>query len=109
MLRVFISPFNLCLAPVPVPVPVPVCLLVCLLVCVLVCSWCLPVPPSIPQYALQCFEGMKAYKDAQGRVRLFRPEKNMTRMNSSMSRLSMPALDEQGYLECIKQVGALGG
>jgi hypothetical protein len=56
-------------------------------------------------YALQCFEGMKAYKDKEGRVRLFRPDKNMARMNSSMARLSMPALDEQGYLECIKQVG----
>jgi branched-subunit amino acid aminotransferase/4-amino-4-deoxychorismate lyase len=48
---------------------------------------------------------MKAYKDKEGRVRLFRPDKNMARMNSSMARLSMPALDEQGYLECIKQVG----
>lgn len=58
-------------------------------------------------YALQCFEGMKAYKDKQGRVRLFRPEKNMARLNASMRRLSMPPLDEKGYLECIKQVGEL--
>lgn len=55
-------------------------------------------------YALQCFEGMKAYKDKQGRVRLFRPEKNMARLNASMRRLSMPPLDEKGYLECIKQL-----
>mmetsp|Transcript_7052 Transcript_7052/g.11810 ORF Transcript_7052/g.11810 Transcript_7052/m.11810 type:complete len:418 (+) Transcript_7052:68-1321(+) len=55
-------------------------------------------------YALQCFEGMKAYKDKQGHVRLFRPDRNMARMNSSMARLSMPPLDEEGYLECIKQL-----
>jgi branched-subunit amino acid aminotransferase/4-amino-4-deoxychorismate lyase len=24
-------------------------------------------------YAVQCFEGMKAYKDKQGKIRLFRP------------------------------------
>lgn len=58
-------------------------------------------------YALQCFEGMKAYKDKEGRVRLFRPEMNMARMNASMQRLSMPPLDEKGYLECIKKVGHL--
>lgn len=55
-------------------------------------------------YALQCFEGMKAYKDKQGRVRLFRPERNMVRMNDSMARLSMPPLDQENYLECIKQL-----
>lgn len=33
---------------------------------------------------------MKAYKDAQGHVRLFRPEMNMERLNKSSSRLCMP-------------------
>ena len=44
----------------------------------------------------QCFEGMKAYKDAQGKVRLFRPMMNMKRMDSSMLRLGMPSLDKEG-------------
>lgn len=39
---------------------------------------------------LQCFEGMKAYKDAEGHVRLFRPEMNMARLNKSSARLGMP-------------------
>lgn len=62
-------------------------------------------PASVTfHYALQCFEGMKAYKDKEGRVRLFRPDRNMVRLNSSMTRLSMPALDKEGFLECIKQL-----
>lgn len=33
---------------------------------------------------------MKAYKDKNGHVRLFRPEMNMERLNKSSSRLGMP-------------------
>lgn len=33
---------------------------------------------------------MKAYKDAEGHVRLFRPEMNMARLNKSSARLGMP-------------------
>jgi branched-chain amino acid aminotransferase len=33
---------------------------------------------------------MKAYKDAKGDVRLFRPDKNMERMNRSAARLAFP-------------------
>jgi len=36
------------------------------------------------------FEGMKAYKDAQGKIRLFRPDKNVDRMNASAQRLVFP-------------------
>ena len=36
--------------------------------------------------APQCFEGMKAYKDAAGRVRMFRPDLNMARLNASCAR-----------------------
>lgn len=56
-------------------------------------------------YGLQCFEGMKAYKDKDGQVRLFRPDKNMARMNHSMTRLSMPPItDSDGLLECLKEL-----
>lgn len=33
---------------------------------------------------------MKAYKDAEGHVRLFRPDMNMARLNKSSARLGMP-------------------
>lgn len=45
---------------------------------------------------------MKAYKDHKGRIRLFRPEKNMIRMNHSMTRLAMPSFNGEGFLECLK-------
>lgn len=55
-------------------------------------------------YGIQCFEGMKAYKDSKGKVRLFRPDMNMKRMNNSMTRLAMPELDQEGFLECMRQL-----
>lgn len=45
---------------------------------------------SVLHYGLECFEGMKAYIDAQGKIRLFRPEMNMARLNKSMARLGFP-------------------
>lgn len=42
-----------------------------------------------PQHT-QCFEGMKAYKDVHGHLRLFRPDLNTERLNSSLARLYMP-------------------
>lgn len=55
-------------------------------------------------YALQCFEGMKAYLDDDNCIRLFRPECNMERMNDSMKRLFLPSFDEEAFLECIKEL-----
>lgn len=59
---------------------------------------------SVFHYALECFEGMKAYKDAQGNIRLFRPELNMNRMNDSMARLFLPTFDSTELLDCIKEL-----
>ncbi|KAH8884707.1 branched-chain amino acid aminotransferase II [Thozetella sp. PMI_491] len=41
-------------------------------------------------YAFECFEGMKAYKDKEGKIRLFRPDKNMERFNKSAARIALP-------------------
>lgn len=45
---------------------------------------------SVFHYALECFEGMKAYKDNAGRLRLFRPMDNMARFNRSCARVALP-------------------
>ncbi|KAL4874532.1 aminotransferase [Aspergillus karnatakaensis] len=50
-------------------------------------------------YAFTCFEGMKAYKDPSGSARLFRPEKNLARLNRSAARLALPTFDESRVLE----------
>lgn len=51
---------------------------------------------SVLHYALECFEGMKAYVDDAGEARLFRPNMNITRMRNSMHRLSFPDIDPAG-------------
>ena len=53
-------------------------------------------------YGQACFEGMKAYKDKDGKVFLFRPEKNFVRINKSASRLAMPEVTEEMFLEGLK-------
>jgi branched-chain amino acid aminotransferase len=55
-------------------------------------------------YGIECFEGMKSYKDSDGNARLFRPDMNMNRLNNSMQRLSMPELDKEGFLACLKKL-----
>jgi branched-chain amino acid aminotransferase len=41
-------------------------------------------------YAFECFEGMKAYRGNDGQIRLFRPDKNMARLNKSAARIALP-------------------
>ena len=54
-------------------------------------------------YGIQCFEGMKAYKDKDGSIRLFRPGMNMSRLLKSCQRLALPSFDKLQLLECIKE------
>lgn len=55
-------------------------------------------------YGQEVFEGMKAYRAQNGDILLFRPEKNMARMNRSNDRLCIPALDEDFCIEAIKEL-----
>jgi branched-chain amino acid aminotransferase len=57
---------------------------------------------SALHYAIQCFEGMKAYIDDDGKIRMFRPEMNMERLNRSMARLGLPSFDPEAYLDVMK-------
>jgi branched-chain amino acid aminotransferase len=41
-------------------------------------------------YAIQLFEGMKAFKSEDNKIILFRPQMNMERMNISAKRLCLP-------------------
>ena len=45
---------------------------------------------TVLHYAQTLFEGMKAYRDENGKVTLFRPDMNMKRMNTSAQRLALP-------------------
>lgn len=55
-------------------------------------------------YAFECFEGMKAYKDKNGRVRLFRPDKNMQRFNKSSARIALPTFDGDALTKLIGEL-----
>lgn len=50
-------------------------------------------------YAQEIFEGLKAYRDDTGRIRLFRPMDNIKRMNVSADRMCIPRLPEELALE----------
>ncbi|QCX54275.1 branched-chain amino acid aminotransferase [Elizabethkingia sp. JS20170427COW] len=53
-------------------------------------------------YGQACFEGMKAYRDANNDVFLFRPEKNFERINKSASRLAMPEIPYEVFMNGLK-------
>ncbi|MDY6824942.1 MAG: branched-chain amino acid aminotransferase [Thermodesulfobacteriota bacterium] len=55
-------------------------------------------------YGQAIFEGLKAFRTDAGAVQLFRPEKNMARLNASARRLCIPAFDEAAIMECMKQL-----
>ncbi|MGO0061312.1 branched-chain amino acid aminotransferase [Brevibacillus fluminis] len=55
-------------------------------------------------YGQAVFEGLKAYKTADNEILLFRPDKNMERLNKSNDRLSIPAIDEEFMIEAIKEL-----
>ncbi|MBS4039244.1 MAG: branched-chain amino acid aminotransferase [Flavobacteriales bacterium] len=53
-------------------------------------------------YGQAIFEGMKAYKDANGAVWMFRPEENWKRFNHSAERLAMPEVPEHIFMDGLK-------
>lgn len=58
-------------------------------------------------YGQQCFEGLKAYRTKDGKIQLFRPDRNSRRMNDSVRRLLMPEVPEEKFIDaCIKVVKA---
>lgn len=59
---------------------------------------------SALHYGQAFFEGIKAYKHADGRVSIFRPDKNAIRFNKSAERLCMPAMPEEMFLQSIAAV-----
>jgi branched-chain amino acid aminotransferase len=59
---------------------------------------------SVLHYAQMMFEGMKAYKTADGRVLLFRPEMNARRLNRTNERGCMPQMDEELFLDAVKAI-----
>jgi len=58
-------------------------------------------------YGQAIFEGIKAYRDAEGNAGIFRPYDNFKRFNVSAERMAMPAVPEEIFMEGMKQLVAL--
>ena len=61
----------------------------------------LPLVNYTTQYGMGCFEGIKAYPQKDGSVKVFRVDENMTRLNRSMQGLLMPGFNEKQIEEGI--------
>ncbi len=57
---------------------------------------------TVLHYGAEIFEGLKAYRLADGSVQLFRPDQNVKRLNSSAERLCLPTINEEDALNAIK-------
>ena len=72
----------------------------------------LPLVNYSSQYGLSCFEGLKAFPQQDGSLKLFRADRNCARMASSMKGLRMPPIDEElllgGIRETVRRNADLG-
>jgi branched-chain amino acid aminotransferase len=64
----------------------------------------LPLVNYTTQYGLGCFEGLKAFPQKDGALKIFRPEGNAKRMYNSMKGLHMPPYPEELFLKAIREV-----
>ena len=64
---------------------------------------------AVLHYGQEIFEGLKAYRHADGSIWSFRPEKNAERMQRSARRMAMPELPTEYFLDSLKQLIAIDG
>ena len=66
----------------------------------------IPMDPAaaVLHYAQEVFEGLKAYRTADGGATLFRPQENARRFQKSAERLAMPILPEELFLEAVDRL-----
>ncbi|XP_063232993.1 branched-chain-amino-acid aminotransferase, cytosolic isoform X2 [Bacillus rossius redtenbacheri] len=56
---------------------------------------------KVLHYAVELFEGMKAYRGLDNRIRIFRPQLNMARMNMTAERAGLPSFDGDELIKCL--------
>ncbi|MGP5076458.1 branched-chain amino acid aminotransferase [Brachybacterium alimentarium] len=61
---------------------------------------------AVLHYGQEIFEGLKAFRHADGSVWTFRPERNAERLQRSARRLALPELSVEDFLESLKAVVA---
>ncbi len=55
-------------------------------------------------YGSEIFEGLKAYRTADGKIQLFRPQENARRMLNSSERLCLPQLSEEDFMQILTEL-----
>ena len=58
---------------------------------------------TVLHYGSEIFEGLKAYRKADGSVQMFRPIENIRRMNRSAERMCLPQIPEELALEVLEK------
>lgn len=58
---------------------------------------------TVLHYGSEIFEGLKAYRRADGKVQLFRPIENIRRMNNSADRLCLPQIPEEDAMQALTE------
>jgi len=66
----------------------------------------IPLDPAsaVLHYAQEIFEGLKAYKLADGGVAMFRPDANAARFAQSARRMAMPSLPQETFLQSLREI-----
>lgn len=59
---------------------------------------------AVLHYGQSIFEGLKAYRSADGKVNIFRPQANIARMNRSAHRMCMPTIPEELFMEALVEL-----
>ena len=57
---------------------------------------------TVLHYGAEIFEGLKAYRLADGSIQLFRPEENAKRMINSAERLCLPEVSVEDFMQALK-------
>ncbi|HCA71270.1 MAG TPA: branched chain amino acid aminotransferase, partial [Ruminococcaceae bacterium] len=65
---------------------------------------CVELDPAaiVLHYAQESFEGLKAYRTADGSIQLFRPDRNAARFKSTNERMCMPTVPEEDFVTAVK-------
>ncbi|HUX20091.1 MAG TPA: aminotransferase class IV, partial [Spirochaetia bacterium] len=64
----------------------------------------LPLVNYTTQYGLGCFEGLKAFPQKTGGLKLFRPDQNAARFARSMKGLKMPVFPEANFTDAVRTI-----
>lgn len=67
-------------------------------------NFSLPPSTTVLHYGQTIFEGLKAYRRADGNIQLFRPKDNFNRFNRSAERLCIPQFDEELAFKALKKL-----